>query len=99
MIQGDVVRMGDALYGTTPLPLPSEISHEQRELESLGMSAECWIGICDYYFRKLPKRSQASSSEKTNAEHLQTLIAACMQCAQIEPIAAVPIDIDWVGIL
>jgi hypothetical protein len=143
--RGDIVMMGDALYGTTPLPLPfgghtmqddtavalnchqsgngtpdkgSELqpalkeglnngnsrlgSHERRDNPptlDYEIWAECWIGICRYYCRQLIKGSEAPSTEKSNAEHLRTLIAACMQCAKIEPIAAVPIDINWVDSL
>lgn len=150
-LQEDIVRMGDALYGTTPLssfgklggqdhvavaldyyqpgnrtpgkeleppPAPKEgldngnsqpdymsklaHRHERREnLPTLDYEswAECWIGVCRYYCRQLIKDSEAPSTEKSNAEHLRTLIAACMQCARIEPIAAVPIDINWVDSL
>jgi len=146
--QGDIVRMGHALYGTTPLPSPfgrsgghtmqddtavaldryqpgngtpgkgSESppalkeglnngtsrldSHERRDnLPTLDHEswAECWIGVCRYYCRRLIKGSEAPSTGKSNAEHLRTLIAACMQCAKIEPVAAVPIDINWVDSL
>lgn len=144
-IQRNIVRMGDALYGTTPLPLPfgghtmqddtavalnchqsgngtpdkgSELqpalkeglnngnsrlgSHERRDNPptlDYESWAECWIGVFRYYCRQMIKGSEAPSTEKSNAEHLRTLIAACMQCAKIEPIAAVPIDINWVDSL
>lgn len=67
-------------------------SHERREnLPTLDYEswAECWIGVCRYYCRQLTKGSEAPSTEKSNAEHPRTLMAACVQCAKIEPIAAV----------
>jgi hypothetical protein len=67
------------------------------EYESLGIVIENWVDIWDSYQRQLAKRrTRTLSTEKTDTEHLQALIAACEECAKEDPLAAVPIDVTWV---
>ena len=39
---------------------------------------------------------QNLSTKKTDTEHLQALIALCKQCAEKDPLVAVPIDVTWI---
>jgi len=59
------------------------------DYESFGKLTEKWVW--DNYLRP------NLSTEKTDTELLQALIALCERCAEDDPLAAVPIGVTWIN--
>jgi len=66
------------------------------DYESLGMVIESWVDMWNNY-QQLTKRTRTLFTEKTDAEHLHALIAACEECGEEYPLATVPIDLTWIN--
>jgi len=67
------------------------------DYESWGVISDTWVDIWDDYRKRLKSlRTQTLAAATTDTEHLQVLIDACDNCAEEDPLAAVPIDVAWI---
>ena len=57
---------------------------------------ESWSKIIDNWVWDDFLRRQLST-QKTDTELLQALVAICQECGEKDPLAVVPIDVTWIG--